>query len=282
MIELPTKSYVDSLLESSRNRRDLSSVFNDQDNEFDNNKLTNLDSVTVNRDPSSDNELANKKYIVDSIGEGTIVRFNQTLENYLKVSTGIDFYNLTKYDKIQITDTTLNIYPNTGGYLLQNWIINCNDRKNNGRIQNFIKSTKTNNPTGYSGATRLPPIGNSFMYIETSSNNHGNNVFEFFERTDIFQISTLTFYYNRFSILTNNSLKSMSRFRIQLLLEDNTWSARYNIPKIDRYSDSSTQWMKVSLNFTEENYGNKLIYNEIDSAHDDMCFSNISITHSLY
>ena len=61
IIELPTKNYVDSLHESSRKRRDLSSVLNDQDNEFDNNKLTNLESITVNRDPSSDNELANKK-----------------------------------------------------------------------------------------------------------------------------------------------------------------------------------------------------------------------------
>ena len=55
VIELPTKSYVDSLHEINRNRRDLSSVFNDQDNEFDNNKLTNLDSVTVKINPSSDN-----------------------------------------------------------------------------------------------------------------------------------------------------------------------------------------------------------------------------------
>ena len=61
IIELPTKSYVDSLHETSRNRRDLSSVFNDQDSEFDNNKLTNLDSVSVNRNPRSENELANKK-----------------------------------------------------------------------------------------------------------------------------------------------------------------------------------------------------------------------------
>ena len=37
IIELPTKSYVDSLHESRRKRRDLSSVFNDQDNEFDSN-----------------------------------------------------------------------------------------------------------------------------------------------------------------------------------------------------------------------------------------------------
>ena len=72
--ELPTKSYVDSLHESSRNRRDLSSVFDDQDIEFDNNKLTTLDSLTVNRNPRSDNELANKKYVDDSIGDGNVLR----------------------------------------------------------------------------------------------------------------------------------------------------------------------------------------------------------------
>ena len=49
-IKIPTKSYVDSLHESSRNRRDLSSVYNDQDNEFDSNKFNSLDSTTVNRD----------------------------------------------------------------------------------------------------------------------------------------------------------------------------------------------------------------------------------------
>ena len=70
------KSFVDSLHGSSRNRRDLSSVFNDQDNEFDNNILGNLDSVSTNWDPSSDNELANKQYIDDSIRESKIVRFN--------------------------------------------------------------------------------------------------------------------------------------------------------------------------------------------------------------
>ena len=275
------KSAIVNLHEINRNRRDLSSVFKDQDNEFDNNKLTNLDSVTVNRDPSSDNELANKKYIDNSIGEGTLLRFNQTLENYLKVSVGNDTNNLTKYDRLQITDTTIFKYPNTSGYLLQHWIKRCNDKNNNGKIPNFIKSTKTNSPTGCSGAMSLPPIDNNFMYIETSSNNHGNIVFVSFERTDIIQISNITFYYNRFSILTNNSLKSMGLFRIQLLLEDNTWSTRYNIPKKDRYSDSSTQWTKLSLNFTIENYGIRLIYDEIDTLHADMCFSNIMITHSV-
>ena len=61
IIDLPTKNYVDSLHESSKNRRDLSSIFNDQDIEFDKIKLTNLDSVSFNRKPNLDNQLANKK-----------------------------------------------------------------------------------------------------------------------------------------------------------------------------------------------------------------------------
>ena len=283
IIELPTKSYVDSLHEINRDRRDLSSVFNDQDTEFDNIKLSNLDSITVNRDPNLDNELSNKKYVDNSIGEGTLLRFNQTLQNYLKVSVGNDTYNLTKYDKIQITDTTEMRYPNIGSDLLQKWNIKCNNKNIVSKVGDFIKSTKTNSPTGYSGATSLSPIGNSFMYIETSSNNHGHErVFVSWERTDIIQNSNITFYYNRFSILTNDSKKSMGRFRIQLLLEDNTWSTRYNIPKNDRYSDSSTDWSKLSSNFTVENYGIRLIYDEIATAHADMCFSNITITHSIY
>ena len=79
---MPSKSYVDSLHESSRIRRDLSLVFNDQDNEFDNNKIPNLDSVTVKRNPSADDELSNKKYTDDQLDKNTIVRFNQTLQNY--------------------------------------------------------------------------------------------------------------------------------------------------------------------------------------------------------
>ena len=74
----------------------------------------------------------------------------------------------------------------------------------------------------------------------------------------------------------------MDRFRIQLLLEDNTWSTRNNILKNDRCSDISLQRTKLSLNFTEEKYGVNLIYDEIDNAHADMCFSNITITHSVY
>ena len=121
------------------------------------------------------------------------------------------------------------------------------------------------------------------MYIETSSKNHGlESVFVSWERTDIIQITNITFYYNRFSILTNDSLKSMGRFRIQLSLGDNTWSTRYNIPENDRYIDTSTDCTLLSFSFSKKNYGLKLIYDQIDTLHADMCFSNITITHSIY
>ena len=131
---------------------------------------------------------------------------------------------------------------NTGGYLLPYWKIICNDKNNNGKIQNFIKSTKTNSPTGNSGATSLSPIGTAFMFIETSSNNSGsNNVFVSWERTDIIQITNIAFYYNRFSTFDVN-LRGIGRFRIQLLLEDNTWITRYTIAKNTQYSNASTDW----------------------------------------
>ena len=88
-------------------------------------------------------------------------------------------------------------------------------------------------------------------------------------------------FYNRFPILTNDFLKAMGRFSIQLLLENNTWSTQYTIPKNDRYSNSSTEWTLLNLNFTVEIYCIKLVCDQIETAHADMCFSNIKITHSV-
>ena len=74
----------------------------------------------------------------------------------------------------------------------------------------------------------------------------------------------------------------MGRFRIQLLLEDNTWSTKYTIAKNTQDSDNSTDWTLLNLDFTVEIYGNKLIYDQIEKPHADMCFSNITIRHSVF
>ena len=49
----------------------------------------------------------------------------------------------------------------------------------------------------------------------------------------------------------------MGRFRIQLFLDDNAWSTQYTIPKNNRYTDTSTDWKLLHLDFTVENYSKK-------------------------
>ena len=144
---------------------------------FNDNKLPNSDSITVNRNPNSDNEVSNKNYIDDELDKNTIVRFNQTLENYLKVSVGNEVSNPTKNGKIQLTDTTEIVYPNIGSDKLQQWIVKSVDRNGSRKIWNFIKSRIKNSPTRNTGAIFLPLIGIKSMYIATSSVNYGAKKF---------------------------------------------------------------------------------------------------------
>ena len=119
--EVINKAYVDQFhQENEQSRQDVGLDFynesndlvkNNQDNGPNDKKLTNLDSITVNRNPSIDKEVSNNKYVDDQLDKNTILRFDQTLQNYLKVSVGNDTYNLTKYDKIQIV---IDIFNRTG------------------------------------------------------------------------------------------------------------------------------------------------------------------------
>ena len=131
-------------------------VKNNQDNDFIDKKLLNVNGITVYRNPNSHNKLTRKIYVDDRIGVDNILRFNQTLENHLKVSFRNDVSNLIKQDKKQFTDTTIIKYLKSGGYLLQKWVIKSNDRNIIGKNQNVIKLTKTNSPTIITGATGLP------------------------------------------------------------------------------------------------------------------------------
>ena len=269
IIEIPTKAYIDSLHdENERNRRDLGIDFynessdlvkNNQDNDFNDKKLININSTTINKKPSSDNEVSNKKYIDDELDKDTIVRLNDdSNDRYLKINIKISTYNLQIYNKVLITDTTILKFPHSAGSFLQNWNIKCNDRNNQGKIQNFIRSTRTNSPTGNAGAIVSPLIGDSFMYKETSGNNFGPNIHCSWERIDLIQISNITFYYNRVSI--QGDLRAMGRFRIQILTKENVWLTKFNIPKNEQFSTLATDWTILSLNITEENYGVKFIY----------------------
>ena len=290
-----TKAYVDQFhQENERSRRDLGIDFydessdlvkNNQDNDFTDNKLININSITINNNPTDDNQVSNKKYIDDELDKNTIVRLNDdSNDRYLQAHINNTAYNLQIYNKTQIIDTTKLLFPNTGTDLLQNWKIICNNRFGEGVPSDFIKSTKTNSPTGQSGATSLAPIGTCFMYIETSANNHNSsndNVFISFERTDIIDISNITFYYNRFSTSAADK-RNMGKLEIQLL-RNSVWETEYTIDKDTNFSALSTDWTLFNMNIVSQpNYGIKLVYSGINSAHADMCFRDISITQSIF
>ena len=130
-------------------------------------EIVNVKSIEINDTPTFDNHVVNKKYVDSVQDENTNVRLNSdSNENYLQVRVQNTAYNLQIYNKTQIIDTTVIKNGNNGGYLLQQWKIECNNKNGDGKINDFIKSTKTNSPTNNSGATSLPPIGDAFMYIE--------------------------------------------------------------------------------------------------------------------
>ena len=106
----------------------MCTVSNDQVDEFDNIKLTKLDSITVKRNPSTNIEQSIEKYNDDSKREGTFIRNNQSLQNYFKVTVNNTVFSLTKYDRKQFADPTVIKYPNQARFLLQQWIIKCNDK----------------------------------------------------------------------------------------------------------------------------------------------------------
>ena len=88
-IQIFTEAYVDQChLENERSRREnglnffeesIDLVINNQDRDLKDKNLTNLGSITVNRDPILNDEVSNKKFVDDEINKNTTLRFNQTL-----------------------------------------------------------------------------------------------------------------------------------------------------------------------------------------------------------
>ena len=155
--------------------------------------LTNVRFLGVNQRPQVDSHVVNLEYFTDKLDENSILGLNDdSNEKFLQARVGNTAYKLQIHNKTQIFDTTENIYHNKGDQLLQKWKIICNNENNEGKPQDFIKSTKTKSATALSGATSLPPIGAAFMYIETSQNNHNtenDDVRVSFEKTDISNIT---------------------------------------------------------------------------------------------
>ena len=94
-----------------------------------------------------------------------------------------------------------------GGYLLQHWKIKCNDKIFERRIPNFMKSSKTNCPTGNTRGTReqrthlLPRTVLCTLKQVVIFNNYGQNIFVSFEKTGNIQSSNNFFAINLQTLL---------------------------------------------------------------------------------
>ena len=100
-----SKAYVDSLTENVGSRQDMSTVFSDQGNEFDNNNLTILDSIRVNRNRFLDDELSKEHMLMYKI--------------ILKFQLETIFSMLQHVVEKQILDITIFKIANAFGYLLE-------------------------------------------------------------------------------------------------------------------------------------------------------------------
>ena len=94
--KLPTTiAYAYSLSESNRKRRDLSVMFNNQDNDFENDSLTYLESIRFKTKPLLDEQVSTKIHVLVELHKNTVLKFNQTKRNCLNVSIGNNVYKLT-------------------------------------------------------------------------------------------------------------------------------------------------------------------------------------------
>ena len=88
--------------------------------------LINVNFLQVNYDPQIETHVVTRRYFDRMIDESTILRLNDdSNERYLQIRQGNTAYNLQIYNKAQIIDTTIIQNGNTGGYVLQNWLIEC-------------------------------------------------------------------------------------------------------------------------------------------------------------
>ena len=92
-------------------------LYKNQNKDFNDFKLRNLDFITVNGNTCSDSGVSNNSYVCDTLDKNTSLRFVQSPQNYLKEDKRNNKRNLTLYDRSQISDSTIIIYLNRKGYL---------------------------------------------------------------------------------------------------------------------------------------------------------------------
>ena len=95
----------------------------------------------------------------------------------------------------------------------------------------------------------------------------------------LFKVARLFFYHCRFSNLNNDSRKPKRRFK-KLFLFNRQRETKNTIEKNTSYNPVLEGWTLLKLDFSQKNYGKKLIYDQVDTPRVDMCSRIIMTIHS--
>ena len=154
VIEIPTKTFIDSLHEENeRSRRDLGIDFydessdlvkNNQTNDFNGNIILNVASIQINNDPSSVDHAVNKKYVDDGF-------LNKTDSSIVKNHQNNDFNidNITNVRSVQINDLPANDNDVVNKKYIDdeidsNTIVRLNDDSNDNYLEVHVNNTPYN------------------------------------------------------------------------------------------------------------------------------------------
>ena len=148
-------AYLNSSCENDRTYRGVFAVFNDQDNEFHNNELTNLVSITVKK--SELQIMKSQKMLMMKWTKTLSPDLIERLKIMVKLTLVKVFKTLKKKRKFR-NSTNLKI-GNPGNDLLQQLNMKCSDKTSSGKLSKLIRASKTNTPTRNTGSTSTHPIG---------------------------------------------------------------------------------------------------------------------------
>ena len=249
-------------------------VRSDRDNDLNNNKITNV------KDPTNDNDVANKKYVDSKSITGavkqdlsnSITTSSEIIELLLSTTTGeFSFPMATKryvdkflYNDYQFVKSFTN---NSGQDLWLEFELEISSGINS--FEGFFKSSTLETSSGETGPSGLPPDGERYAFIECSTPNFGPDRYGIITYTRHQNITKVRFYYHRTG-------RTMCRFRIQYLSLEDEWIDQIIFPS----GDFSIDWTLLEENFLFDNKGIRFYFDEIFDYLSDMAISTITIEYN--
>ena len=135
--DIVNKEYAVNFIDEAEHLKildDNTIVRNDQNNDFKNNTIINVNKIQINNEEFDDKDVVNKKYINDL----NLIKYIDKNDDYIKVNILDNNYYLRVFKEDWLLDHTSYIIPNTGDDLLPIWELDSLD--SNGIQNNNIFS----------------------------------------------------------------------------------------------------------------------------------------------